>query len=256
MAFAEARILNDRQKTVLVIGATSDIGHAVGRAYAQSGWRVFLAARDLEGATRNANDIATRSGARPFVFLLDVTEPETFTSFAANLPALPDTVICTVGLLGEQKRAQTQLAHASILLRTNFEGPALLLDVFAGHFAARGSGTIVGVSSVAGDRGRASNYFYGSAKAAFSTYLSGLRNRLNHVKVRVVTVKPGLVRTRMTKGMKLPKLLTAEPEEVGRAIYHAAELAPRDVVYVRPIWCAVMKIICMIPEPIFKRLRL
>jgi short-subunit dehydrogenase len=248
--------LNDQQKTMLLIGATSDIGLAVARAYAQAGWAVMLAGRDPEAAARNAADIAARTGTTRAVVPLDIIEPSTFVAFAAALPSLPDTIVCVAGLLGDQKRAEAESDHGSLVLRSNFEGPALLLDIFAQHFVSRGTGTIVGVSSVAGDRGRASNYFYGSAKAGFSAYLSGLRNRLARARVHVVTVKPGFVRTRMTKGMKLPKLLTAEPQEVGNAIYRAAEIRRRDVVYVRPIWRLVMAIICAIPEPIFKRLKL
>jgi decaprenylphospho-beta-D-erythro-pentofuranosid-2-ulose 2-reductase len=246
--------LNDSQKSLLLIGATSDIGHAVACAYAQAGWRILLSARESEAARRNADDIATRHGKVPDIFPLDVTKPETFGAFAESLPVLPDTLVCVAGLLGDQKRAESDPLHAILILRTNYEGPALLLDRFAALFAARGTGTLVGVSSVAGDRGRASNYFYGSAKAGFSAYLSGLRNRLAGTKVRVVTVKPGFARTRMTKDMKLPNLLTAEPQEVGAAIYRAAEAAPRDVVYVRPIWRLVMLVIRTIPESVFKRL--
>ena len=143
-----------------------------------------------------------------------------------------------------------------MVLRTNFEGQALLLNLFAERFLARRSGTLVVVSSVAGDRGRASNYVYGAAKAGFTAFLSGLRNRLAPAGIRVVTVKPGFVRTRMTAGMKLPPLLTAEPEEVGDAIFKAAETGRGDVVYVRGIWRIVMTVIAMIPEPVFKRLRL
>jgi len=113
------------------------------------------------------------------------------------------------------------------------------------------------VSSVAGDRGRASNYFYGAAKAGFSQFLSGLRNRTALAgKVRVVTVKPGFVRTAMTAGMKLPGPLTVQPEIVGRAIFQAAEEKPRDIIYVGRIWWLVMTVICALPEKIFKRLRL
>ena len=241
---------------MLLVGATSDIGLATARTYAAAGWQILLAARDPSAAARNAGDITTRSDGAATVHRLDVTAPDTFAAFAAALPVLPDTVVCVAGLLGDQKRAETDCGHAATVLRTNFEGPALLLDLFARQFAQRGFGTLVGVSSVAGDRGRGSNYFYGSAKAGFTAYLSGLRNRLARSGVRVVTVKPGYVRTRMTKDLKLAEILTAEPHEIGRAIYRAAEIAPRDVVYVRPIWRLVMAIIGMIPEALFKRLRL
>jgi decaprenylphospho-beta-D-erythro-pentofuranosid-2-ulose 2-reductase len=243
-------------KTLLLVGGTSDIGRATALYYAQAGWQVQLAARNEEEARRNADDIRARTGAEVTVHRLDVLEASAFDSFASTLPALPDTVVCVVGELGDQAKGQTDIPHASLVLRTNFEGPALLLGLFAERFLARGSGTLVGVSSVAGDRGRGSNYLYGAAKAGFTAFLSGLRNRLAPKGLRVVTVKPGFVRTQMTAGMKLPPVLTAEPGEVGRAIFTAAEKSSRDVIYVRPIWRPVMMAIGSIPERFFKRLRL
>jgi decaprenylphospho-beta-D-erythro-pentofuranosid-2-ulose 2-reductase len=243
-------------KTLLLVGGTSDIGRATALRYAKAGWRVLLAVRNPEGGRRNADDIATRAGGSAEVVTLDILDSEGFPGFADRLPALPDTVVCVVGELGEQARAEVDLEHARVVMRTNFEGPALLLGVLAERFLARGSGTLVGVSSVAGDRGRASNYVYGAAKAGFTAFLSGLRNRLAGKGVRVVTVKPGFVRTRMTAGMKLPPLLTAEPDEVGRAIFAAAEEKRREVIYVRPIWRVVMTAIALIPERLFKRMRL
>ncbi|MDB5623097.1 MAG: short-chain dehydrogenase [Devosia sp.] len=244
-------------KTLLLIGATSDIGHATAGAYTAQGWSVLLTARNPEGAERNRADLAARSGGAVSLHALDVTDTDGFEGFISGLPALPDTVVCVVGEMGEQERAQNDMAHASMVMRTNFEGPALLLGLLAEKFEARGSGAIVGVSSVAGDRGRGSNYVYGAAKAGLTAFLSGLRNRLSQTGVRVVTVKPGFVRTRMTAGMKLPPLLTAEPQEVGEAIFKAAEGSrARDVIYVRPIWRLVMLVIKSIPEPVFKKLRL
>ncbi len=215
-----------------------------------------MAARNEEEARRNADDIAARTGAVVTTHRLNILETETFERFISSLSHLPDTVVCVVGVMGEQARGQGDLAHASLVLRTNFEGPALLLGVFAERFIERGSGTIVGVSSVAGDRGRASNYLYGSAKAGLSAFLSGLRNRLAASGVRAITVKPGFVRTQMTANMKLPPVLTADPDEVGRAIFAAAEKAGPDIIYVRRIWRFVMMVITNIPEVIFKRLRL
>lgn len=243
------------QKHVLVVGGTSDIGRAAALEFAKAGWEVTLAARNEIGARRNADDVATRSGRPAHVVRLDILDTGAFEGFVAGLPALPGAVVCVVGELGDQTRAQSDLAHASTVMRTNFEGPALLLGLFAERFAARGSGTIVGVSSVAGDRGRGSNYVYGASKAGFTAFLSGLRNRMAPSGIRVVTVKPGFVRTRMTEGMKLPPVLTAEAEEVGRAILKAA-LGGGDVVYARPVWRGVMTIIRLIPEPVFKRLKL
>lgn len=244
-------------RTVLIIGATSDIGHATALAYAAAGWTVVLTARDVGAAQRNADDIATRGGRPVSLLQLDVLDTPFFDKFVDGLETLPDTVVCVAGDLGDQSLAQSDHHHAQKILRTNFEGPALLLGMFAERFAARGSGAIVGVSSVAGDRGRGSNYVYGAAKAGLSAFLSGLRNRLAKSGVRVVTVKPGFVRTRMTASLDLPSVLTAEPGEVGRAIFAAAEgRTGKDVVYVRKVWGPVMFAIRSIPESIFKRLKL
>lgn len=243
-------------KTLLLIGGTSDIGRATALRYAQEGWRVMLAARNEQEAHRNAEDIAARTGAEVTTHRLDILETESFPAFLDGLPHKPDTAVCVVGELGDQGRGQSDPDHARLLLRTNFEGPTLLLGLMAEQFLARGSGVIVGVSSVAGDRGRGSNYLYGAAKAGLTAFLSGLRNRLTPEGIRVVTVKPGFVRTQMTAGMKLPPLLTAEPDEVGRAIFAAAEENGRDVVYVRRLWRPVMMLIGSLPEPLFKRLKL
>lgn len=245
------------QKTVLVLGGSSDIGHATALRYAQAGWTVWLAARDTETAQRNADDIKVRSGVTVTVHPLDVLKTETLADFVASLPSLPDTAISVIGELGDQSRAEADPAHAAMIMRSNFEAPSLLLGLIAERFRRRGTGTIVGVSSVAGDRGRASNYVYGAAKAGFSQFLSGLRNRLAlDGGARVVTVKPGFVRTRMTAHLKLPGFLTVTPERVAADIYRAAEEKPRDVIYVGRRFWLVMTIICAIPEALFKRLKL
>ena len=242
-------------KAVLIFGATSDIGLAIARVYAQAGWHVMLAARNRAAAERNARDLAVRGGAGVDVFTFDARDAATASSFFNQFTQCPETVICVIGMLGEQARAETDPAHAAEIMRVNFEGPALLIAEAANRMLARGAGTIVGISSVAGERGRASNYVYGAAKAGFTAFLSGLRNRLARTGVRVVTVKPGFVRTRMTEGLSLPPLITAAADEVGRAVYRAAELKPRDVIYVRPIWRVIMTVIRALPESVFKRLR-
>lgn len=160
------------------------------------------------------------------------------------------------GLLGDQTESAADPRAASLVMTTNYVGPALLLLAGARRLAGRpGGGCIVGVSSVAGDRGRGSNFIYGSAKAGFTALLSGLRNDFAKKGVHVITVKPGFVDTAMTAGMKLPPPLTAQPDDVARAIV-AAHRRGRDVIYVKPIWRVIMLIITTIPERIFKRLSL
>jgi decaprenylphospho-beta-D-erythro-pentofuranosid-2-ulose 2-reductase len=244
------------RRTVLVLGGTSDIGFAIARAYAAAGWQVILAARDAGRVQRNVADLQVRYGTEALSATFDILEPGGHGALLDGPGGLPDTVVCVVGVLGDQARAEADQGHASEVLRANFEGPALLLGEIARRMAARGRGTIVGVSSVAGDRGRGSNYVYGAAKAGFTAFLSGLRNRFASAGVHVLTVKPGFVRTAMTDGMKLPKPITAEPQQVGDAVYRAAEIRRRNVIYVLPVWRLIMLIIVHIPELVFKKLKL
>jgi decaprenylphospho-beta-D-erythro-pentofuranosid-2-ulose 2-reductase len=242
------------RKIMLVLGGSSDIGRAAARSFAKAGWDVQLAGRDGAALEPDAADLYARYTTNASVHRFDVLDTSSFESFAAGLPALPDVVISIVGLLGSQETAQHDLDHATTIMRSNYEGPALILGLFAEKFLARGSGSIVGVSSVAGDRGRASNYVYGSAKAGFSAFLSGLRARASSSGVHVVTVKPGFVRTKMTEGMKLIGPLTVEAPVVGDAIFNAVQ-RQSDVVYVSSKWRLVMLIIKSLPEAIFKKLK-
>ena len=147
----------DNRKTLLLVGGTSDIGRATALRYAEGGWRILLTVRDTEAGRRNAEDVTARTGAEAGVHALDLMNTRAFPGFIDQLPVLPDTVVCVVGELGDQPRAESDPDFAAMVMRTNFEGPALLLGLFAERFLARRSGTLIGVSSVAGDRGRASN---------------------------------------------------------------------------------------------------
>ena len=240
--------------TALVVGATSDIGRAVARRLAEEGYALQLAARDAARLEREVRDIRLRTRVTVTAHLCDVLQADGGAALADALDPLPDVAVCVVGLLGDQARSERDPAGAARVLRTNYVGPALLLGALAERFAARGSGVLVGVSSVAGERGRAANYVYGSAKAGLTAFLSGLRNRLAATGVHVVTVKSGFVRSRMTDGMDLPALLTANPEEVADALA-AALRRRRDIVYVRRIWRTIMALVRGVPERLFKRMR-
>jgi short-subunit dehydrogenase len=246
---------NHPWSTLLVIGGASDIGRAIGRAHAEAGGSLVLAGRNAAALEREAQDIRTRTGASVEVRLVDMLKPEAFKAFVEGFPELPDAVVCSVGVMGEEAAARRDVALASEIMRSNYEGPALILSLFAEAFAARGSGWIVGISSVAGDRGRGSNYVYGSAKAGFTAFLSGLRNRCAPCGVRVMTVKPGFVRTKMTRHLALPGPITATPSEIAEGVLNAVR-RNRDVVYLRAIWRLIMLIIIHLPETVFKRTRL
>jgi len=241
--------------SVLVLGAASDMGLAIAHRFAAEKANLILAARESGRLETDATDLRVRYGIQVTLADFDILRTERHAAFLDGLGALPDIAVCVVGLLGEQKTAEADPVQAELILQTNFNAPALLLGAIATRMEARGTGSIVGISSVAGDRGRASNYVYGSAKAGFTAFLSGLRNRLAKSGVQVLTVKPGFVRTKMTAGMKLPGPITADPGEIGQAVL-AAVRSRRDVIYVRPVWRLIMTIIRLIPEKIFKRLSL
>ena len=238
---------------VLVLGARSDMARAIAQAFAARGRPIQLAARRAETLEADRADIALRHGVAVTLHEFDALATEGHATFVEGLPELPAVAVSAVGLMGEQEANARDTAAAVRVMRSNFEGPASVLGVLANRFEARGSGTLVGISSVAGERGRAKNHVYGAAKAGFTAFLSGLRNRLAGRGVHVVTVLPGFVATRMTEGMDLPARLTAEPAEVAAAVVRAVERG-RDVVHVRRIWWAIMLAIRAVPERIFKRM--
>lgn len=240
---------------VLILGGRSDIGLAIAHRFAALGHPIQLAGRDVEALRLDGSDITLRHGVEVSLHAFDVLEMEQAISFIKELDPLPGVAVCAVGVLPDQERAVNDVELATLALRTNFEGPAIVLSALASRFEARGSGTIVGIGSVAGNRGRASNYIYGAAKSGFAAFLSGLRNRLAATGVHVVTVLPGFVDTRMTRGMDLPSRLTAHPDEVATCVVRAVR-RKRDVVYVKPVWRLVMLVIGLIPERVFKKLRL
>lgn len=240
---------------VLIVGAKSDIAKATAREYAKHGHDLYLAARNTSELQEFANDVAVRNQRTVKTIELDILNYDSHYSFYEQLKEKPLGVICAVGYLGEQQKSQTDFNEAQHIIDTNYSGVVSLLNIIANDFEKNKSGFIVGISSVAGDRGRKSNYTYGSAKAALTTHLSGLRNRLYDAQVHVMTVKPGFVATMMTEDMDLPAKLTALPEEVAKSIYKAQQ-NNKNILYTKWVWRWIMLIIRNIPEWMFKRLSL
>ena len=238
---------------VLILAARSDIARATAHAFAARGHPLQLAARDAASLEADKTDLELRHNVSVTLHELDALATDTHSAFVDALPDLPRIAVSAIGFMGEHEENIADPDIGLRVLRSNFEGPANLFAHLANRFAARGSGTLVGISSVAGERGRASNYVYGAGKAGFTAFLSGLRNRLQAEDVHVVTVLPGFVATKMTEGLDLPARLTAAPEDVARAICRAVE-HKQDVVYVLPIWRLVMSIIRAIPERMFKKM--
>jgi len=242
-----------KNKTILIIGAKSDIALAVAKKFASKGFNLQLAARNSSELDVIVSDLKIRYKINVSNYELDILKYRTFAKFVNSLDCLPDIAFLAVGILGNQKSDENNLSNSALVMRTNYEGPSLLLGVIANHFEKRGNGSIIGISSVAGERGRASNYIYGSAKSGFTTFLSGLRNRLHKSNVNVLSVLPGFVNTKMTHEIKLPRFVTGNVEKIANLIF--IKKRQSKTIYIFP-WKFIMIIILSIPESIFKRLNL
>lgn len=239
---------------VLILGATSPIARALALRFACAGACLYLAARDDAEADRIANDIRVRCGARAIAGPFDATDfashPALIERAAFELGGLDGVVLC-FGTLGNETSAQTDPGEAVSIINQNYTGAVSILTLAARRLEQQGTGFILALGSVAGDRGRARNYVYGSAKGALHLFLQGLRGRLSRTRVHVMTVVLGTVDTRMTWGREGARL-TVAPEKAADVIFEAWRKR-RDVVYVPWFWRPIMGVIRAIPERLFKR---
>ena len=244
-------------KPVLILGGNSSIARASANAFAAKGYSLFLAGRDTEELERVASDIKVRHQIDVKTGFFDAEAFDQHSLFLQNV--IKDMgglwgVLLAFGDLGDQKKASIDFKDAQTIINRNYTGACSILTHCAHHLGMQQSGFIIGISSVAGDRGRQSNYVYGSAKAGLTVFLQGLRNRLFHANVRVITIEPGFVDTAMTFG-KPGLFLVASPEYVGERIVKSLE-GSSDELYLPWFWRYIMLIIKCIPEFIFKRLKL
>jgi decaprenylphospho-beta-D-erythro-pentofuranosid-2-ulose 2-reductase len=240
---------------VLILGANSDIALAIARQFAKKEKAaIVLAARDIGTAQKRATDLVIRYQGRCDAVSFDATDYQSHRGFYESLPAKPDVVILAFGYLGDQQKSQDDFQEAKKIIEINYVGAVSILELISADMERRRTGCIICISSVAGDRGRKSNYIYGSAKGALTIYLGGLRNRLFKNNVHVMTVLPGFVRTKMTEALDLPEKLVSEPDEVAARIYDSYR--QRNIIYSSMKWRMIMLVIKHIPEAIFKRLSL
>ena len=238
--------------TVLLLGATSDMAVAIARKMAEKGNNIQLAARNANRLQALQSDISVRYNVNCTIHEFDATNFALHEPFYQSLSPKPCITICVFGYMSDNIAAIKNWNEAQKMINSNYTGAVSILNIIAEDYAVKKNGTIVGISSVAGERGRQSNYIYGSAKAGFTAYLSGLRNKLFHDNVHVVTVLPGFVNTKMTAELNLPPLLTANTEQVADAVEKAIR-KKQNVVYVKWFWKWIMKIIKTIPENMFKK---
>jgi len=240
---------------VLIIGATSAIAQETAKCFARDGAELFLVGRSEHKLSAIASDLKVRGARCAQTALLDVNDFEYHQSLleraTLTLGGL-DMLLIAHGTLSDQCKCEQSVDEALHEFSTNCTSIISLLTISANYFEQQKHGCIAVISSVAGDRGRRSNYVYGASKAAVSAFLSGLRGRLAKSGVAVVTIKPGTVDTPMTAHMR-KGLLFASAQKVGEGIYQAM-LKKKDVVYLPWYWRFIMLIVRSIPESIFKRL--
>jgi hypothetical protein len=240
-------------KTCLIIGATSDIASAIAEEYAKCGYNLILAGIENELLNKIGQDIQIRYNILCQMIEFDILNLDSQQALIERIPELPEGIVFAVGYLGDQKESETNFEESKKVIDINYSYAVNLLNHFANEFEKRKSGFIVAISSVAGDRGRKTNYIYGAAKAALTAYLSGLRNRLTSSNVQVMTVKPGFVKTKMTSHLALPGKFTAEPKEVAQDVINGFK-KKKDIVYTKKIYRYMLFVIKHIPESIFKKL--
>lgn len=242
-------------RNVLIVGATSSLGRPLCELMAKRGWNLVLAGRDAEELERLKSDISIRYSARVEMIECDLSDAhfsgEQLLSETTDIFDI-DLLLMLAGEMGDAKLI-ADAQEIERMARVNYVSPAKLLSVFADKIEASRAGDMIVISSVAGDRGRQSNYTYGSAKGALSLYAAGLRNRLSKSGCHVLTVKPGFVDTPMTYTLKSG--LIAPREKVAAEILKAFD-GRKNIAYIPAKWGIIMFIICHIPEFIFKKMRL
>lgn len=241
---------------MIVLGSTSEVAQSFVEKALQEGEkyeRIYLFTSNKEATERFAKHIDVKFLQQSEIIELDLTKEINYFDFDH---VNSNVLFCATGYLGESTEdGLYDNKNTERIIDINYSKLVPVMNYFAQKFESKRSGTIIGLSSVAGDRGRQSNFIYGSAKAAFTAYLSGLRNYLFEKKVHVLTVKPGFMATKMTEGLPLNPKLTATPKQAAECIYKAFK-KQKNVAYVLPIWGVIMMIIRNIPEFIFKKLKL
>ena len=252
----------DRQEAataqrILALGATSAIAQATLRLLAERGAVFFLVGRNAVKLAAVRDDLLTRGAGAVTAFAADLDETSAHPAMLAHAVSVLgrlDVALLAHGVLGDQSEAEKDYATAEAILQTNFLSAVSLVTWLANYFEAERRGSIAVVSSVAGDRGRKSNYVYGASKGGLTIFLDGVRNRIDRAGVQVLTIKPGFVATPMTAHLK-KNALFAEPGRIGRDIVRAIDRR-KDVVYTPPFWGLIMLMVRGIPRRIFKRLNL
>ena len=240
---------------VVIIGASSGVGREVAHIFSQEGHKVICGSRDEKELEWLVSDLKIRYNCAAYGIPIDVTKKSSIKTFIEKIDEHFTTIDCVIVTTGTMPANEIPYHDEQELITTtmtNYTGIALVLNKISRRMVNNHSGIIICLSSVAGIRGRQSNFIYGASKSALNTYLQGLRMKMYQHNVRVVTILPGYVDTPMSYG-KVKQRYAVSPRYVARKIYKLTK-GNRNVVYVPPIWWLIMRIIRFIPESIFKRL--
>tara|TARA_Y100001970_G_scaffold76719_1_gene97420 strand:+ start:22199 stop:22933 length:735 start_codon:yes stop_codon:yes gene_type:complete len=242
--------------SVLILGAKSDIAKVSAEEYARIGYDLILAGRNVQKDLQDFKQVLKKNYNCNIVLTdFDILDYNMHTSFFESLEKKPTGIVSFIGYLSQEHDSKQDFKEIQKVINTNYIGQISIFNHFADYYENIGEGFIVGLSSLAGDRGRQSNYTYGSSKAGFTAYLSGLRNKLSYKNIQVLTIKPGFVNTKMTKNIGMPSFLISSPDYVGKKIVKYQQKG-KNIAYIPSYWRIIIFIIKIIPENIFKRMNL
>jgi len=241
-----------QEKWALVLGANSDIAKSCAKNFASNKFNICLASRDIDNCIATASDIEIRYEVKVSVVKFDATDLSSHTEFFDSLDFFPDVTLVSFGVLYNQIDLEKNFQLRKEMVDVNLLGVINSVENLLPMLLKRNKGSLVLMGSAAGDRGKRSNYIYGSTKAAIETYYEGVDHRLHNTGVRIILIKPGFVETKMTLGMDLPLVITASPHEVAKKVYNAVQ-KEKKVVYVRSIWRLIMLLIRLTPRFIFNK---
>ena len=242
-------------KYVLIIGANNELGGELAKIYAKNSYNLYLTGRSIIEMQDDADYLENTYNIKVKLCTLDLTNFNTHQKFYNDMAIKPAGIIYVAGYYPDPSKACIDWSESANTINVNYTGAVSLLNIISRDFSKYKSGFIVGISSVSGLRGRAKNYIYGSSKAAFIAYLSGLRNMLNKSKVDVLTVISGYICTKKSSKEESPKILVISPKELAAKIYNAQQ-RKKDIIYSSYIWKLIMLFIRLLPESLFKKLKI
>ncbi len=232
-------------RSILVVGANSEIGYATSKVFAKNGYNVHLASRNISNLQNKKNQIEINYNVKCQISHLDIENDKNINSFLINNPKAPSIILLAAGLLETATTTKEKILNVNYLSQVNF-----IEKLITKYHSQNILNTIIGISSVAGDRGRKDIDVYSASKSSYSLYLEKLRHRYIEKKIHVLIIKPGWVNTKMIKDKKIPRVLTASTDFVGKKIFEAYK-NKKNTIYVPNIWFIIMFIYRLIPNFIF-----